>query len=94
MGHTYKTPTIQLRNTIEWTEKANGYPDGTLRIYVGKLWVGNCIPSRKEPDKFSFSSNVSNIVTDRATLRSLEDIKDDIALSIKEFVNKVAFISQ
>lgn len=38
--------------------------------------------------------NVNDIVTDRATLRSLEDIKEDITLSIKEFVNKVAFISQ
>lgn len=81
---------IQLKPTKEWTEKSKecGFRQGSLRLYVGSLHVGTAEPIRGDEDNYHFHSMLSDITLCLTKRASLDEIKTNIELALKEFANK------
>lgn len=89
---------IELKNIKEWEEKKGNRPTGSIRIYVGELHVGTCMPYEKwelrcnwkdeHRGKYVFTALTHDMTSDNREPRTLEEIKIDIECTIKEFLGK------
>ena len=80
---------IEIKTLRTWTEKQDGYPDGTLRIYCGNIHCGNAIPTRGKIEGWHFENLMEVVSVPPRTDLSLDEIMTHIELSLKEFCKKV-----
>ena len=79
---------IILRPMKEWGEKEGKRVLTSIRIYIGKVHVATVSPDRLQPDMY-FCHCMYDIIRVETKRQRLEDIKSQIELSLKEFINSV-----
>jgi len=77
----------------EWEEKDpnSNWRKGSVRLYVGKLWVGPAEPLRNE-DAWFFHSMLNDVSISDGRKHTLEEIKHNVELGLKEYIKKFAKI--
>jgi len=88
---------IQLKKTKEWSgEHREDNVTGSIRIYVGQLYCGVAEPIKEEIDLYHFHSFYDFIEAGapEGNGKTLEDIKMQVELSLKEFANKFCYTKQ
>lgn len=80
---------FKLKPFKEWQEKEGKRVLKSMRLYVGQLHVATVYPkSNAEPHLYGCTTFFDCIATD-CEYKPLEEIKTEIELSLKEFINKL-----
>lgn len=85
---------IQIRPIKEWLYKSKdeAMSEGTICIYCGNLLCGYAEPGRINKDVYRFHATLDIIHTSARTDLTLDEIKDDVECSLKEFIKFIAYI--
>ena len=81
----------ELKNISTWVEKGKHALEcgQTIRIYCGSFFCGKAFAT-KGADTFTFSSRVAESIKDINRQVTLEEVKEHVELSLKEFLSKIA----
>lgn len=75
----------KLKNISEWSKNNK---DGSIRLYCGSMYCGTAYPAKLE-DVYSFKSSNYSIISVSTSYKTLDKIKDEIELCLKEFLSQI-----
>jgi hypothetical protein len=79
---------VKIKPIREWQEKEGKRLLPTIRLYLGNWHIATVCPTNADPELYHFDC-MTDILMNIQSKQTLEDIKLDIELTLKEFIKKI-----
>jgi hypothetical protein len=79
---------IEIKPIREWQEKDGRKILNSIRLYIGNMHIATVTPDRIYKDEYYCHLMIQGVINVESKRQPLQIIKDQIELSIKEFISK------